>query len=31
MKVRYMVEEDLERTKKDGAPRFRATKVKVDE
>ncbi|MDR1836106.1 MAG: NYN domain-containing protein [Treponema sp.] len=31
MKVKYTVEEDAERTKKDGAPRFRATKVTVIE
>ena len=29
MKVKYCVEEDEERSKKDGAPRFRATKVTV--
>jgi len=29
MKVKYTVEEDEERSKKDGAPRFRATKVTV--
>ena len=29
MRVRYTVEEDAERTKRDGAPRFRATKVIV--
>jgi len=29
MNVKYSVEEDAERTKKDGAPRFRATKVTV--
>jgi cold shock CspA family protein/uncharacterized LabA/DUF88 family protein len=31
MKVRYVVEEDVERTKKDGAPRFRAVKVTIGE
>jgi len=29
MKVKYEVEEDAERSKKDGAPRFRATKVTI--
>jgi cold shock CspA family protein len=29
MRVRYTVEEDAERTKRDGAPRFRATRVTV--
>jgi uncharacterized LabA/DUF88 family protein/cold shock CspA family protein len=29
MNVKYTVEEDIERSKKDGAPRFRATKVTV--
>jgi cold shock CspA family protein len=29
MKVKYTVEEDEERSKKDGAPRYRATKVTV--
>jgi len=29
MNVKYAVEEDVERSKKDGASRFRATKVTV--
>jgi cold shock CspA family protein len=31
MKVRYLCEEDMERSKRDGAPRYRATKVTVIE